>query len=139
MKKALPGTLLGLLVGGATMLYFSWVNRIISFRMVPPGIEGFEFTPQVALMLFQCLLTGAIAGGAIYSTGRWGPGIAASIGIGIGLGFFFVDKSDQPWGTIGALAMLLPVVFVGVLSSLAAGVLRMWSRISVEKNLKNGG
>jgi hypothetical protein len=135
MKKVLSGTLLGLLIGGAVMLYFSWVNRIISFRLVPPGIESFEFTSQVALMLFQCLLTGAIAGGVTYPTGHWGPGIAASIVVGIGLGFVFVDKGDQPWGTIGALAMLLPVVFVGVLSSLAVAVLRMRSRISVEKKL----
>lgn len=134
MNKALSGTLQGLLIGGVVMLYFSWVYRIISFRLVPPGIESFEFTPQVALMLFQCLVTGAIAGGATYLTGRWGRGVAASIIVGFGLGFFFVDKGDQPWGTIGALAMLLPVVFVGVLSRLAAAVLRIRDRISVEKN-----
>ena len=135
MKKVLSGTFLGLLIGSAVMLYFSWVNGIISFRLVPPGIESFEFTPQVALMLFQCLLTGAIAGGATYLTRRWGPGVTASIAVGFGLGFFFVDKGDQPWGTIGALAMLLPVVFVAILSSLATAVLRMRNRISVEKNL----
>lgn len=128
MKKALSGTLLGLPIGAAVMLYFSWVNRIISFRLVPPGIESFEFTPQVALMLFQCLLTGAIAGGATYLTGRWVMGVAESIVVGFGLGFFFIDKGDQPWGTIGALAMLMPVAFVGVLSSLAAAALRMRNR-----------
>ena len=134
MKKVLPGTLLGLLLGGVVMVYFSWVYGIVSFRLVPFGIESFEFSSTVALMLCQCLLTGAIAGGATYPTGRLGLGVAASIAVGIGLGFFFVDKSDQPWGTIGALAMLLPVLFVGVLSSLAAAVLSRRNRISVEKN-----
>jgi len=134
MKKALSGTLLGLLMGGAVMFYFSWVYGTIYFRSVPPWIESFEFTPQVALMLFQCLLTGAIAGGITYPTGRWGPGIAVSIVVGIGLGFFFVDKGDQPWGTIAALATLLPVMFAGVLSSMAAAVLRIRSRITAEKN-----
>jgi hypothetical protein len=135
MNKVLSGTLMGLFIGSAVMLFYSWVEGIISFRLVPPGIESFEFTPQVALLLFQCLLTGAIAGGTTYMTGRWGPGVVASIVVGFGLGFFFVDKGDQPWGTIGALAMLLPVVFVGVLSSLAAVALRMRNRISVENNL----
>lgn len=44
------------------MLSFGWVEGVISLRLVPPRIESFEFTPQVALMLIQCLLTGAIAG-----------------------------------------------------------------------------
>jgi len=124
MKKALLGGLLGLLIGGAVMLFFSWVEGIISFRLVPPRIEILEFTPRVALMLFQCLLTGAMTGGATYFTGRWEAGAVAGIVVGYGLGFFFMGRDDPPWGTIGALAMLLPVVFVGVLSSLAAAVLR---------------
>ena len=135
MKNALSGTLLGLLMGGAVMFYFSWVYGTIYFRSVPPWIESFEFTPQVALMFFQCFLTGAIAGSVTFSTGRWGPGTAVSIFVGFGLGFFFVDKGDQPWGTITALATLLPVMFAGVLSSVAAAILRIRSRITVEKNL----
>jgi len=133
MKKALSGGLLGLFFGGAVMLFFSWVEGIISFRLAPPRIESLEFTPQVALVLFQCLLTGAIAGGATYLTGRWGLGAAAGIVVGYGLGFFFVGQGDQPWGTISALAMLLPVVFVGLLSSLASVVVRMRESVSAEK------
>ena len=74
MKKALSGGLLGLFIGGAVMLFFSWVEGKISFRLVPPRIESLEFTPQVALMLFQCLLTGAIAGGATYLHWALGAG-----------------------------------------------------------------
>jgi hypothetical protein len=134
MKKAFAGALLGLFIGGAVMLYFSWVNGIISFRLVPPGIESFEFTSQAALVLFQCLLTGAIAGSVTYVTGHWGLGVIAAIVVGYGLGFFYVGQDVPPWGTIGTLAMLLPVVFVAVLSSLAAAVLRTRDRVSVEKN-----
>ena len=43
---------MGSFFGGAVMLFFSWVGGIISFRLVPPSIESFEFTPQVALMFF---------------------------------------------------------------------------------------
>ena len=93
MKKVLSGTLLGLLMGGAVMFCFSWVYGTIYFRLVPPKIESFEFTPQIALMLFQCLLTGAIAGGVTYPTGRWGPGIAMSIVVGFGLGLFFASST----------------------------------------------
>jgi hypothetical protein len=120
MKKALSGGLLGLFIGGAIMLYFSWIEGNLSLRLLPPRIESLEFTPQVALMLFQCLLTGAIAGGASYLTGRWGLGMVSGIVIGYGLGFLFVGQDDQPWETIRALGILLPVVFVGVSSSLAA-------------------
>lgn len=125
MKKTLSGGLLGLLIGGVVMLFFSYVEGIISFGLIPPRIESLEFTPQVALMLSQCLLTGAIAGGVTVPTGRWGLGAAAGIVVGYGLGFFFVDQGDQPWGTIAALAMLLPVAFAGLLSGLAPVVLRM--------------
>jgi hypothetical protein len=135
MKRVFFGTLPGLLIGSAVLLYFSWVSGISFFRLVPPGIESSEFTPQVAVMLCQCLLTGAIAGGATYSTGRWGPAVVGSIVVGFGLGFFFVDQSDQPWGTIDALAMFLPVVFVGVFSGLAAALLRRRHRIHIAKEL----
>lgn len=133
MKKALSGGLLGLFIGGAVMLFFSWISGIISFGLIPPRIESLEFTPQVALMLFQCLLTGAIAGGATYLTGRWGLGVVSGIVVGYGLGFFFVGQDDQPWETIRALGMLLPVVFVGVLSGLAAAALSMRDSVSVGK------
>ena len=132
MKNALSGGLLGLFIGGAVMLFFSWVEGIISFRLLPSRIESLEFTPQVALMLLQCLLTGVIAGGVAYLTGRSGLGAAAGIVVGYGLGFFFVGQDDQPWGTIGTLAMLLPVVFVGVLSSLSSAVVRMRDSVSAE-------
>lgn len=125
MKKAFFGGLLGLVIGGVVMLFFSWVEGILTFRLDPPGIAGLEFTPQAALMLFQCLLTGTIAGGASSLTGRWGLGAAAGMVIGFGLGFFFVRQDDLPWGMMVALAMALPVLFVGVLSSLAAAAARM--------------
>jgi hypothetical protein len=70
MKKAFSGGLLGLLIGAIVMLFFSWVYGIFYLRLDPPRIEGFEFTPQVAVMLSQCLLTGVIAGGTAYHTGR---------------------------------------------------------------------
>lgn len=133
MKKVLSGGLIGLFFGGAVMLFFSWVEGIISFRLVPLRIESFEFTPQVALMLFQCLLTGVIAGGCAYYSGRWGLAVVVSLVVGYGLGFFFVEQNDQPWGTIGALAMLPPLVFAGVLSSLAGAVMRMQEIISAKK------
>jgi hypothetical protein len=135
MKKALFGGLMGSFFGGAVMLFFSWVGGIISFRLVPPSIESFEFTPQVALMFFQCLLTGAVAGSIAYYTGRWGLGVVVSIVVGYGLGFFFVDQNDQPWRTIGALSMLLPMVFAGVLSSLACALVRMQGINSAEKEI----
>ena len=124
MKKALPGGLLGLFIGGVVMLFFSWVSGIFSFRLLPPRVENLEFTPQVALMLFQCLLTGAIAGGAALATRRRALGILAGIIVGYGLGFLLMRQDDPPWGTIGALAMLLPLVFAGVVSGLAATVLK---------------
>ncbi len=133
MKKALFGGLLGFFIGGVVMLFFSWVDGILYFRLLPPRIESFEFTPQVALMLFQCLLTGAIAGGATYLTGRWGLGVVSGIVVGYGLGFLFMGQDDQPWETIVALGMLLPVASVGVLSSLAAAVLRMQNSVSAVK------
>lgn len=136
MKKALFGALLGLFIGGAVMLYFGWVSAIISFRLVPPRIESFEFTPQVALMLFQGLLAGAIAGGAPNLTGRWGLGIVSAIVAGFGLGFFFVGQDDQPWETIGALGMLLPVAFAAVLSGLAAAALPMRNSFSARRVAK---
>jgi hypothetical protein len=135
MKKALSGGLLGLFIGGAVMLFFAWVDGIISFRLIPLRIESSEFTPQVALMLFQCLLTGAITGSITYLTGHWGLGAAAGIVVGYGLGFILVGQYDQPWGTIGALAMLLPLVFIGVLSSLISVVVRTGASISTEKEL----
>jgi heme/copper-type cytochrome/quinol oxidase subunit 3 len=133
MKKAFSSGLLGLFIGSAVMLFFSWVEGIISFRLVPPRIESPEFTPQMALMLFQCLLTSAIAGSASYYTGRWGSGSVAGIIVGFGLGFFFLRQDDQPWGTIGALGMLLPLVFVGVLSGLGVAAVKMRDSISAEK------
>jgi hypothetical protein len=123
MKKALYGGLLGLFIGGAVMLFFSWVEGIISFHLVPPGIEKVEITPQTAVMLFQCLLTGTITGGITYLTGHWGLGAAFGIVTGYGLGFFFMSQNDQPWEMIRALGMLLPVLLVGVLSSLTAAML----------------
>ena len=135
MKKVFFGTVPGLMIGSAVMIYFSWVSGLSFFRLIPPGIESSEFTPQVAVMLCQCLLTGAIAGGATYPSGRWGPAAVTSIVVGFGLGFFLVDKSDQPWGTINALAMLLPVVFVGVFSGLAAALLRRQHSIHTENEL----
>ena len=134
MKKALLGGLLGLLIGGAVMLFFSWVEGIFSFRLVPPRIESYEFSAQVALMLLQCLLAGAIAGGATSFSGRWAAGVVVGIVVGFGLGFLFVGQDDQPWGTIGALGMLLPVVFAGVLSGLAAAAVSMRYRVSAEIN-----
>jgi hypothetical protein len=136
MKKALSGGLIGLLIGGAVMLFFSWVGGIFSFHLVPPRIESFEFTPQVALMLFQCLLTGAIAGGIAYYTGRWRLAIVVSILVGYGLGYIFVDQNDQPWETIGALSMLLPLVFAGVLSSLVCVLVRMQGTSTAEIKTK---
>jgi hypothetical protein len=133
MKKALSGGLLGLFIGGAVMLFFAWVDGIISFRLIPLRIESSEFTPQVALMLFQCLLTGAIAGGITYLSGHWGLGAIAGVVVGYGLGFILVGQYDHPWGTIGALAMLVPLVFVGVLSSLISVVVRTEDSISTEK------
>lgn len=132
MRKALYGGLLGLLIVGVVLLFFSWLGGIFSFRLVPPRIESYEFTPQGALMHFQCLLTGAIAGGATYYTGRRGLGVVLSIGVGYGLGSFFVDQNDKTWETIGAIAML-PLVFAGVLSSLAFAVVRIQEIITVEK------
>ena len=134
MKKALSGGLLGLFIGGAVILFFSWVEGIISFRLVPPSIGPIEFTPQAALMLFQCLLAGAVAGGATYLTGLWVPGAAAGIVVGYGLGFLYVGQNDQPWETISALAMLLPVMWVGVLSSLASAVVRTRDSLPAQKN-----
>lgn len=122
MKKALFGALLGLFIGGAVWLYFSWVNLSLTFRLVPPRIVNFEFYPQMAVTLFQCLVSGVIAGSATYYSGRCWLGVFAAIIVAFGLGFLFVGLDDQPWGMIGAMAMLLPLVFVGVLSRLAAAV-----------------
>lgn len=132
MKKVLLGGLIGLFFGGAVMLFYSWVEGIISFRPAPLRIESFEFSTQLALMFFQCLLTGAVAGSLAYYTGRWGLGVVVSIVVGYGLGFFFLDQNDQPWGTIGALSMLLPLVFAGVLSGLACALVRMQGINSAE-------
>jgi hypothetical protein len=68
-----------------------------------------------------------------YPTGRWGLGIVSGVVLGFALGFLFVGQDDQPWGAIHALGMLLPVVLVGVLSSLGANVLRMRESACSEK------
>lgn len=130
MKKAVSGGFLGLIVGSAVMLFFSWVMGIISFHLSPFRIENLELTPQVARMLCQCVFAGVFAGGVTYFNRRWVLGIFVGIAVGYGLGFLFAGENDQPWATIGALAMLLPVVFSAVLSSLSCIVMSRQKDIS---------
>jgi hypothetical protein len=131
MKKVLSGGFLGLIVGSAVTLFFSWVMGIISIHFSPFRFENLELSTQELLMLCQVVIAGVIAGGITYLNGRWVLGIFGGVVVGYGLGFIFREPNDQPWGTIGALAMLLPVVFSAILSSLSCNVMSRRKDISV--------
>lgn len=132
MKKALSGGFLGLIVGSALMLFFSWVMGIISIHLFPFRVENLELTPQDARMLWQCIIAGVISGGIASFKGRWVLGIFGGVVVGYGLGFFFAGANDQPWATINALAVLPPVLFSAVLSSLSCIVISRQEHMSAE-------
>ena len=121
-----------MIVGSAVMLFFGWVMGIISINLVPARIENLELSSLELLMLCQVVFAGVIAGGITYFNGRWVLGIFDGVVVGYGLGFIFMEPNDQPWGTIGALAMLLPVVFSAILSSLSCIVISRRKDITAE-------
>jgi hypothetical protein len=125
MKKVFLGGSIGLFAGGLVMLYFGWVFDSIPWRLFSPGGASLDVSPGEILLLIQCLLTGAFSGSIVFSTGRLGLGFAAGAIVGYGIGFLFMGHADPPWDVIGALSAQLPIAFVGVLSVLAANLMRM--------------